>query len=737
MKVSSTRLAVLFKEAGFFDESAWQRIDKEFARAGKSIGDILTSDALSLRTYRDLLSYEIKLPFSKPRGREIQLAMGQPMRVDYDEMLAILNQHRPDPDELITILSDQELISPDTTEEARDIIKRFEADCYTALAERNIITTDTIADAAEKSDNRYTKKNRLILALDILVYNKIIPRETADKLLKKHEPGEKEFQEAVNKEKAFLPEKLVEQIEDGLYLPTVNLQQTDIDEESIAALPERFVRRELFLPLDIKKETLFSASPDPLLLSLSGTVSLLTGKYIKPYFASQEDVVDKVNKVFGVVKVADEEKTGAVYKMPSTEQKKSRRKRTPSVAPKPKPKDTEQEIKRIQTFIDSRSTVQLANSLIESAISTRTTDIHLEPLQVGLRVRFRVDGKLQNIMRIPEELQLPLISRIKVLSNMDVTERRRPQDGHFGLDVGGKYYDFRISSLPTNRGEKVVLRILEKSSVLRGLGELGLSEPQQESLKKLIHTPYGMVLVTGPTGSGKTTTLYSALNMLNQVERNIVTIEDPVEYQLDQINQVQVDYNIDLTFANGLRSILRQDPDVIMVGEVRDSETARIAVRSALTGHLVFSTLHANRTVTAPNALIQLGVSPFLSSSALIGIITQRLVRKICPKCKTEFEPVKGVLKDLGLDTDTKRTFYRGTGCEHCLNTGYYGRIGVYEILEIDDELRGLIMKNPPEQTIFKKARENGMTTLMENGLEKIEQGITTPQEVIENIYLA
>jgi type II secretory ATPase GspE/PulE/Tfp pilus assembly ATPase PilB-like protein len=355
----------------------------------------------------------------------------------------------------------------------------------------------------------------------------------------------------------------------------------------------------------------------------------------------------------------------------------------------------------------------------------------------GVRVRFRVDGKLQNIMKIPPQMTLPLISRIKVVSNMDVTERRRPQDGHFGLNIEDNYYDFRISSLPTHLGEKIVIRVLEKSTVLKGLSDLGLDKDQEKTMDTLIHKPYGMILVTGPTGSGKTTTLYSALNMLNDMERNIVTIEDPVEYQIEGINQVQADYNIDLTFANGLRSILRQDPDIIMVGEIRDDETARIAVRSALTGHLVFSTLHANQTVGAANALIQMGVSPYLSSSALIAVITQRLVRRICPQCKTKYKPEAAVLEDIGLKPDAAPAYYKGVGCEFCLNTGYYGRIGVYEILVVDNDIRSAIVDNKPEHEIYELAQSKGMTTLANNGRKKIVDGLTTPQEVEEKIFLA
>lgn len=745
MRDASIRLAVIFKEAGFIDDETWEKYQKKMLSDGKSLGEILTSDALSLKTYRDLLTMEIKLPFGKSRRREIQLAMGQPVRISYQEMQTILNKYKPDPQVLIQLIHRDNLISDEVAEAALDIIQRLGEDCYNALLEREIITPEIIARVVEKSDNELSRINRITLALEILKYNKVLNDKEASEIRARYEETNTPIAEILPTVKNLKPADILDIILKGMYLPMVNLRETKIDKETVLALPEAFVRRELFLPLGIEEKRIISAMPDPLLMRLADTVSILTGKYVLPYFAPQEEVMNKIIKVLSPERKEPVEATPVpaetiVYGKEETKvtppRKKTGEEKLPEETEGVVARVGEPRLRRIQTLVDSQSTVQLANSLIEFAIATRATDIHLEPMRDGLRVRFRIDGKLQNIMRIPREMQLPLISRIKVLSNMDVTERRRPQDGHFGLNVEGKYFDFRISSLPVNLGEKIVLRILEKSTVLKGLADLGLDEAHQKIMTDLIRKPYGMILVTGPTGSGKTTTLYSALQLLNSMERNIVTIEDPVEYQLDGINQVQVDYNINLSFANGLRAILRQDPDVIMVGEIRDSETARIAVRAALTGHLVFSTLHANRTVSALNGLIQMEVSPFLASSAVNAVITQRLVRKICPECKISFTPDKGTLDALGLPTDKKYKFYRGKGCDHCLNTGYYGRTGVFEILVMDDEIRNLLIEKTPEHKIFDVAVKKGMTTLMANGVQKILDGITTPEEVLENIYL-
>ncbi len=740
MRTSSVRIALLLKTAGFIDDNTWKKYQKKITGEGKKLGDILTSDALSLKTYKDLLTMEIKIPFGKSDREEIQLAMGQTVQLAYGEMQTILNVHRPELEPLVTMLLNQNIISEEVAEEAKGVIDRLGEDAYNALLERDMISPDMIAKLVEKGDNPVSVRNRVYQAVEILKYNKVLSTDQAQALLKEHAKGEQPLPKVLSEKVSLKPFDLIDQVMKGLYLPTVNLRQTEIGEKVLSTLPGRFIRRELFLPLTINEAQLFAAMADPLLSPLVDTVAILTGKTVLSYFAPQEEIMNKIAMV-----VKGEEQGGQpispavertkVYGAPPVAEAIVEKKQIP-VAEKATAPVSEPYLRRIQTLVDSQSTVQLTNSLIESAILTRATDIHLEPLRQDLRVRFRIDGKLQNIMRIPREMQLPLISRIKVLGNMDVTERRRPQDGHFGLSIQDNLFDFRISSLPITNGEKIVIRILERGTVLKGLSELGLDKDQEKILTTFIHKPYGMILVTGPTGSGKTTTLYSSLNLLNKTERNIVTIEDPVEYQIDGINQIQVDYNIDLTFASGLRSVLRQDPDIIMVGEIRDKETARIAVRSALTGHLVFSTLHANRTVSALNTLVQMGVSPFLTSSALIGIITQRLVRRICQKCKKPFKPEKGVLETLNLDPDEDYTFYHGEGCEHCLQTGYHGRTAVFEILVVDDDVRTMVTDNAPEHKIFNHVVDKGMTTLLQSGINKIKEGITTPQEVIENVFL-
>ncbi|MDD5560680.1 MAG: ATPase, T2SS/T4P/T4SS family [Candidatus Omnitrophica bacterium] len=373
--------------------------------------------------------------------------------------------------------------------------------------------------------------------------------------------------------------------------------------------------------------------------------------------------------------------------------------------------------------------IKLVNILISDAVKDRVSDIHIEPEIEVLRVRYRIDGILHEVHSLPKKLQNAVISRVKILAEMDIAESRRPQDGKISVKLENKDLDIRVSTFPTVHGENVVMRLLDRSSILLGLKDLGFTENNLETFSKMILQPNGIILVTGPTGSGKTTTLYSALSTISSMEKNIITIEDPVEYELPLIRQTQVNPKADITFANGLRSILRQDPDVIMVGEVRDKETAEVAIQASLTGHLVFSTLHTNDAPSSLTRLIDMGLEPFLISSSLILVVAQRLVRKICPKCKEEYYPTPAALRDLGLDINT--VFCRGRGCPACKNTGFVGRIGIFEILVLNEAIRKMVEEKNSADAIKKKAIEQGMKSLREDGLEKARVGLTTIEEIL------
>ncbi len=384
--------------------------------------------------------------------------------------------------------------------------------------------------------------------------------------------------------------------------------------------------------------------------------------------------------------------------------------------------------------------VRLAYSIIQLAITDGASDIHVEPEKRGVRVRYRVDGVLHEVMPLPKYIDKPLTSRFKIMSDMNIAERRIPQDGRIGIVLNKKDFDLRVSCLPTVNGEKMVMRILDKTSVLLGLNKLGFTEKNQSELEELTIQPNGLFLSTGPTGSGKTTTQYSVLHKLNTVEKNILTIEDPVEYQLTGVAQVQVNKKAGLTFASALRSFLRQDPDIIMVGEMRDLETADIAIESSLTGHLVLSTLHTNDAPSAVIRMIDMGVEPYLISATLIGVLAQRLARKICPKCKTAYEVPGSDLHRFGFrpkDPSAMIELFRGTGCDNCRNTGYRGRIGIYELMRINDEIRELVTRRAPLADVREAAKANGMSELKEDGLQKVLQGVTTPDEVMRVVFTA
>lgn len=377
--------------------------------------------------------------------------------------------------------------------------------------------------------------------------------------------------------------------------------------------------------------------------------------------------------------------------------------------------------------------IKLVNLMLSQAVKARASDIHIEPYQNRIKIRHRVDGILYDMLTPPKHIQSTLISRIKIMAKLNIAEKRLPQDGRMEIRIGDKNVDIRVATLPTAFGERVVLRLLDKTNVLLKLSDLGMPEEGLKVFNGLIKYAHGIILVTGPTGSGKTTTLYAALSTINNPDINIITIEDPIEYQIEGIGQIQVNPKIDLTFANGLRSIVRQDPDVILVGEIRDLETAEIAIQSALTGHLVFSTLHTNDSASAVTRLIDMGIEPFLVTSSVIAILAQRLVRNVCNECREAYIPDEESLQNIGItpEMSSGKKIYRGKGCQSCLNTGYRGRIGIFEMMILDDPIKSLILKTSDSNTIKHKAVEQGMVTLRQDGALKVINGVTSVEEVL------
>ncbi|HOL88449.1 MAG TPA: GspE/PulE family protein [Anaerohalosphaeraceae bacterium] len=494
----------------------------------------------------------------------------------------------------------------------------------------------------------------------------------------------------------------------------VQLNPEMVDPSALKLIPLETARRYVLIPLRVEGETLLVAMSNPLNLSVRQMIAARTGYQVRPVAASAEAIRQALQKHFNVENLTRQDIVAMRLKNKPAEEKKN--------AP----------VRQAAKSADA-PIVRLVESILTGAIDNRASDIHLEPRQPDMKVRYRIDGLLQDALEVPSSVQRQVVSHIKILANMDISERRLPQDGHIALEQGGKLYDLRVSSLPAVGGEKIVIRILDSQTGLRRLEEL-VSEPSDlEKFRSLLSNPYGMILLTGPTGSGKTTTLYSMIQHLNRPERNIVTVEDPVEYQIAGITQVQVKPEIRLTFASALRSILRQDPDIILIGEIRDEETAEIAVSAAQTGHLVLSTLHTNTAVGVIPRFLNLGTAAHQLAGALLGVITQRLVRTICPRCRRPYKPDQEARKILEL-SDMKAELYRGAGCEYCRQTGYLGRTAVYEILMMTPSIRHQIVSGGSEDDLREEAIREGMKTLKMQGLEAVRQGRTTLEEVMRVI---
>lgn len=509
-----------------------------------------------------------------------------------------------------------------------------------------------------------------------------------------------------------------------LNVPYQLLKDQSFDQKLLALVPEHIARRHQLIPLELREHTLKVAMVDPLDVVAIDEVARLTGCQVDAVISSRTEILKAIIQHYAVsyyiedlVKRIDDQ--------------------TPIAAIE----EREVSVTSLEQRAGENPVVKLINLLIVQAVRERASDIHIEPMEDRIRVRQRVDGVLHETISPPRHLQFSIASRIKIMGEMDIAETRAPQDGRHRINLDGKRIDLRISVLPGVHGEVIVIRLLDQSRVLVGLDQIRMSAATREKYEKIIHKPHGMIFVTGPTGSGKSTTLYSSLNEIKSVERNIITVEDPVEYMISGIRQHQVNPRANLTFATALRSILRQDPDVIMVGEVRDKETSQIAIQAALTGHLVFSTLHTNDAAGALTRLEDMGVEPFLISSSVEAVLAQRLVRSICPPCKEAYKPDLKLLMSLGLDGFFERhiqasgeeiLFYRGKGCRECNQIGYRGRCGVYELLVLNDSIRGMILEGRSGTEIKKVARETtGMSTLREDGLLKVLSGDTTLDEVM------
>lgn len=495
-----------------------------------------------------------------------------------------------------------------------------------------------------------------------------------------------------------------------------SLRMDDVPMDLVRKIPINFAKRNELLPLKKEGDELQVAIADPININALDDLRILMGLSIRPIIASSSQIVEAINDLYN----RNTETERAVMDDLNEDNLDS----------------LAQELQEPQDLLDASDEapiIKLVNSLMFRAVKSKASDIHIEPFEKDLVVRFRIDGVLYDIMHPPKKVQNSVISRIKIMANLNIAEKRIPQDGRIRIKIAGKDIDIRVSTLPTSFGESVVMRLLDKSKVVLSLDTIGITGKNLTTVTDLINKSHGIILVTGPTGSGKTTTLYAMLSQINSTDLKIITVEDPVEYQLSGINQIQVNPKIDLTFASALRSILRQDPDVVMVGEIRDRETAEIAIQASLTGHLVISTLHTNDSASSIARLIDMGVEPFLVASSVIGIIAQRLARTVCRDCAVRYKPTDEELKQIGVTREQlgDKMFLKAKGCPACLDTGYAGRTGLHEILLADDEIRSMIMKNVQAGLIKRRAMEKGMLTLREEGAHKIMNGETTVDEIL------
>ena len=549
-----------------------------------------------------------------------------------------------------------------------------------------------------------------------LVERGLIEKEDLERVLPPNQPiGDLSVEEQLINAGLLSPEQLRSAAEEFFGVPFAS--QDDFPKEPILFdhLSIQFMKESKFIPSRLTGNMLTVVMNNPLDFYTIDAIRLATHFEIHVLAGRENEISAAIERSYGAGATSMEKIIEDTEAVPEYRQ------------------EDEEDIDHLRDMASEGPVIRLVNLIITRAIELRASDIHFEPFEEQFRVRYRIDGVLHDVESPPKRLQSAIVSRVKIMAKLNIAERRLPQDGRIMLRVKGKEIDFRVSSIPTIHGESIVLRILDKSSIVLDIEKLGFPEDTMDGFRDLIRRPHGIILVTGPTGSGKTTTLYCALEKINSPDKKIITVEDPVEYQLRGINQIQVKPAIGLTFANSLRSIVRQDPDVILIGEIRDAETAEIAIHSALTGHLVLTTLHTNDAPSAITRLIDMGTEDYLLSSTVIGILAQRLVRVACPYCRVPYSPSPAVLKEMKLNSSDLAglKISEVKGCDKCSNTGYWGRTGIYEFLKMTDDVQKLILGKKDSNIIKEAARKNGLRTLREDGWVKVKQGITTISEVL------
>ncbi len=560
------------------------------------------------------------------------------------------------------------------------------------------------------------EKSQYNLLLKKLVDKKLLTQQVIDEAFEEEKKTGKIIFKILVDHGYISEDVLLDTVADWLSIELVNLAKVKIERDAINKISASTAKFYNIVPLKIKGDGVVVAVSNPRNMKHAGVLRFVTGLNIRMVIAKEEDIKKAVERYYG----EEEESLGDVI----DEAKKTSGKTAIK---------GEGDVDKLKEIASQAPVVKLLNMVLLRAVREKASDIHFEPFENDYKIRYRVDGVCYDAADPPKDLSLAISSRIKVMANLDVAENRLPQDGRIMLEIGGNSVDLRVSALPTLYGESIVMRVLDKSVVSLSLDQLGMNNGVKAKLRDVIKRPNGILLTTGPTGSGKTTTLYSCLREINKIEYKIITAEDPVEYDIEGIIQVAINPKIELTFSKTLRHMLRQDPDILMVGEIRDTETAEIAIQSALTGHFVFTTLHTNDAPGAITRLIDMGVEPYLISSTVRAVIAQRLVRKICSKCKKPYAPQKGELAELGISAEKLKgaRFYKGEGCSECNGSGYKGRTGIYELFIMDEKIRGLLVKRVSSAAIRNAAQEAGMKTLREDGVAMVLEGLTTVEEVL------
>lgn len=547
---------------------------------------------------------------------------------------------------------------------------------------------------------------------DILVKSGVLTNERLEQALILQKKEHKKLGELLIDEKILTEEQILGVLEYQLGIPYIDLNRYIVDRKVPKMVPELLAKKHNLIAINMEKGKLVVAMSDPLDIIAIDDARISTGMELELVISSKNDIKKAINEYYDSTELA--ERAVEEFKLQTSVQ------------------DIAVEELEDEDVINAPIVI-LVNTIINQAVRSRASDIHIEPFEKIVRIRYRIDGELKEVMSPAKSTHSALATRIKIMGKMDISEKRIPQDGRVETIIENRAIDMRISVLPTVYGEKIVIRLLDRNAIIVSKEELGFTKHNLELFDKIIKAPEGIILLTGPTGSGKTTTLYTILKELNQINKNIITVEDPVEYRLNGVNQVQVNTKAGLTFASGLRSILRQDPDIVMVGEIRDAETAQIATRAAITGHLVLSTLHTNDTASTISRLIDMGIESYMVSSSVVGIIAQRLVKRICPKCKEAYEASS---EEMGfLHRDEKTTLYKGKGCNACSGTGYSGRIAIHEVMVMDREIRNMIDKGNSIDEIKDKAISKGLSTLNESCKELVLSGITTMEQLIKITY--